>query len=150
VVHILLLLAALSEPADVSALSWLAGCWRGTSGSRTVDEMWMAPSGGGMLGAGRTVSGDRIVDHEFLQIRVQDGRLVYIAKPARQPEASFTAAAVGPREVVFENLEHDFPQRVIYRLSDDLSLSARIEGTSNGRPRAVDFPMRRVPCPGAP
>jgi len=143
----LLVLMTLAQAADVAALSWMSGCWRQESASQTVDEVWMAPSGDGMLGMSRTVAKGRIADHEFLQIRVQDGRLVYIAKPSRQPEATFTAATVGPREVVFENPVHDFPQRIIYRLQGDGSIAARIEGTANGKVRAVDFPMKRVACP---
>ena len=145
--HTLLLVATLAQTADATALSWMAGCWRQESASRVVEEMWMAPRADGMLGMSRTVAKGRIVDHEFLQIRVHDGRLVYIAKPARQAEATFTAKTVGAREVVFENLAHDFPQRIIYRLQDDGSLAARIEGTENGQPRGVDFPMQRATCP---
>jgi hypothetical protein len=46
-------------------------------------------------------------------------------------------------EVVFENLTHDFPQRVIYRRSADGSVAARIEGTRNGQLRGIDFPYQR-------
>jgi hypothetical protein len=144
--HILLMLGILGQPADPSALAWMAGCWRQESAGRTVEEVWMAPRGDGMLGMSRTVAKGRIVDHEFLQIRVQEGRLVYIARPSRQPEATFTAKSLGPREVVFENLAHDFPHRVIYRLQPDGNLAARIEGTENGQARGVDFPMMRVAC----
>ncbi len=107
----------------------------------------MAPAGDGMLGMSRTVARGRIVEHEFLQIRVHDGRLVLIAKPSRQPEATFTAKTVGPRAVTFENPAHDFPQRVIYRLQEDGSLVGRIEGEEQGKAKGVDFPMRRVACP---
>lgn len=100
-----------------------------------------------MLGMSRTVAKGQIVDYEFLQIRAQNGRLVYIAKPARQPEATFTATTASAREVIFENLAHDFPQRVIYRLQPDGNLAARIEGAEKGKARAVDFPMRRAACP---
>lgn len=103
----------------------------------------MAPAGDGMLGMSRTVAKNRIVEHEFLQIRVQDGKLVYIAKPSGQAEATFPAKMAGPREVVFENLAHDFPQRIIYRLQSDGNIAARIEGGEKG----IDFPMRRVSCP---
>ena len=48
--------------------------------------------------------------------------------------------------MVFENPTHDFPQRVIYRLDDAGVLRARIEGLVAGKPRAEDFPMRRVRC----
>ena len=145
--HILVMLATLAQAADVAALSWMAGCWRQQSEARTVDEVWMAPSGDGMLGLSRTVTKGRISEYEFLEIRVHDGRIVYTARPSGQPEATFTASKVGPREVVFENPAHEFPQRIIYRLQADGNLAARIEGTERGQTRGIDFPMRRVACP---
>jgi hypothetical protein len=144
--HTLLSLLLLAQAPDVSVLSWMAGCWRQESPSRTVDEVWMAPAGDGMLGMSRTVARGRIVEHEFLQIRVRDGALVLVAQPSGQPEASFTAKEVGPRAVAFENPAHDFPQRIIYRLQADGGLVGRIEGEENGKARGVDFPMRRVAC----
>jgi hypothetical protein len=143
----LLTLVTLAQAVDVAALAWLSGCWRQESPSRVVEEMWMTPAGDGMLGMSRTVAKGRLVDHEFLQIRVQDGRIVYIARPARQPEATFTAVKVERGEAVFENPAHDFPQRVIYRLQPDGSIAARIEGVQNGKSRGVDFPMKRAACP---
>jgi Domain of unknown function (DUF6265) len=101
-----------------------------------------------MLGMSRTVAKDRIVEHEFLQIRVQEGRLVYLAKPSGQPEATFTAITASAREVIFENPAHDFPQRILYRLQPDGNLAARIEGTEKGQTRGIDFPMVRVACAG--
>jgi hypothetical protein len=145
--HTLFSLLLLAQAADVAALAWMSGCWRQESPSRIVDEIWMAPAGDGMLGMSRTVARGRIVDHEFLQIRVQDGTLVLVAKPSRQPEATFAAKSVAPGAVIFENPEHDFPQRVIYRLQGDGMLVGRIEGEEQGRARGVDFPMRRVACP---
>ena len=53
---------------------------------------------------------------------------------------------LGDNEVVFENLDHDFPQRVIYRLIDGRHLQGRIEGiTSNGEAH-VEFPLTRITC----
>ena len=62
-----------------------------------------------------------------------------------QAEASFKLLKRGAREVVFENLAHDFPQRVMYRLDGD-TLIGRIEGTEKGKPGSAEFPMRRVEC----
>ena len=136
----------------------LGVCWRLASqlaalGERVrlwIDDAtalhWMAPAGGLMLGTGRTVTKGRVVDFEFMQIREDAGRLVFIAKPSGQAEASFAAITAGAREVIFENASHDFPQRVIYRIDGD-TLTGRIEGTQNGKVRSVDYPMRRVACP---
>lgn len=134
-----------ADDAALARLGWLAGCWSSESGEAGSGEHWMPLAGGTLLGVGRTVKQGRTVDHEFLQIREVDGRIVYIASPARQKTAQFSAVRVGDGEVVFENLEHDFPQRIIYRL-DGQRLHARIEGMRNGQLRGVDFPMRRGTC----
>jgi hypothetical protein len=49
-------------------------------------------------------------------------------------------------KAVFENPAHDFPQRVIYDLSQSDRLDARIEGAQDGRAMAYDYPYRRVAC----
>ena len=50
---------------------------------------------------------------------------------------------------MFENAAHDFPQRVGYRVAGGDSLLAWIEGTRDGQVRRIEFPYRRVACPGA-
>jgi hypothetical protein len=133
------------SPSGVEQLAWMAGCWRQESGGRIADEIWMAPSGGVMLGMNRTVASGRTVSSEFMQIGANGGRIVFTARPSGQAEASFTLLKSGQRDVVFENTAHDFPQRVMYRRDGD-TLVGRIEGTRNGKSQSIDYPMRRVPC----
>src|SRR5438045_3905853 len=99
----LLLCCALSRDASAQhgsapaqPLSWIAGCWRQTSGngSRVVDEQWMSLRGGVMLGMSRTVRGDSLLELEFLQILERSGRLVYHAQPSGQRPADFEATVV--------------------------------------------------------
>lgn len=140
---------AASGNPDVDALVWLAGCWMGSTAGRLVEEQWMAPRGGTLLGTSRTVVDDRTTEYEFLQIRQQDDGVFFVARPSGQTETAFrlvTLAAALSSEAVFDNPTHDFPQRVIYRLQPDGSLLARIEGAKDGSPLAVDLPMRRVTC----
>jgi hypothetical protein len=141
---------AAGAPAAESPLArvaWLAGCWRAVNGEPGTAEHWMPPAGGTLIGMGRTVRQGRTVEHEFLQIReTPEGKLVYIAQPSGQSMAQFTAVRVGERYVVFENLEHDFPQRILYRLEADGRLHARIEGTVKGTLKGVDFLMMRASC----
>lgn len=153
----LLLCTGLSSPAMAQApagglerLGWLSGCWARESSARAEagsGEQWMAPAGGSMLGVSRTIRGGRTVEHEFMQLRkAADGRLAYIAKPSGQAEASFPLLSQGETEAVFENLQHDFPRRIIYRLPPEGRLLARIEGLRGTALRGIDFPMRRVAC----
>lgn len=134
--------------ARATDLDWLAGCWAAEGGEPGSGEQWTAPAGGTLLGVSRTVRAGRTVAHEFLMIReTDDGGLLYVALPSGQAEASFLLVAGGAREVTFADPEHDFPQRIRYRLAEDGALQARIEGEVDGRERAVDFTFRRVSCP---
>ena len=130
-------------------LAWLAGCWRAEGGEAGSGEQWLPPAGGSMLGVSRTVRQGQTATHEFMQLREgADGNVVFIAQPAGQAEGRFTMEAGGPAEALFENPQHDFPQRVIYRLEEGGRLRARIEGRAPGAKemRTVDFPLQRVPC----
>ena len=146
------LLAALVGAAPLAAQApeppaWLAGCWVRERGTRRIDDLWMAPRAGIMLGVSRTVRSDTLVEYEHLAIERRGGTLVYRATPSGQAPAEFTATAVGVDEVVFENPAHDFPQRIIYRARGTDSLVARIEGPVEGGSRAAEFPYRRAACP---
>lgn len=137
--------------ARIDTLAWLAGCWGAEGGEPGSGEVWTAPAGGTMLGIGRAVKGGRTVSHEFMQLRLNaDGVLVFIATPSGQNETVFTAVAQGEGSVTFENLSHDFPQRVSYSLQPDGRLLARIEGTRAGRARSIDFALRRADCDRPP
>lgn len=143
---------SLSSPTipdpSLDSLAWMAGCWEGSyPNGRLVSEQWMKPSGSVMLGMSRTVRNGRTVAHEFIRLEQSgDGVIRYIARPSNQPEAVFTLTFLDGRKAVFENPQHDFPQRIMYeRVSAD-SLVARIEGTIDGKERGSDFPYHKTAC----
>lgn len=139
--------ARAGEEASLMDLAWLAGCWASVGGESGSVEQWMAPAGGSMLGMSRTVRNSRTVAWETMHIRqADDGSIEYTAMPSGQPAASFALVAMGESEVIFENPEHDFPQRIIYRLKLGGRLEASIEGEVNGQARTVLFPMQSMPC----
>jgi hypothetical protein len=137
---------AQSPKPTLNDLSWLAGCWEANLKGREVTEQWMKPGGGIMLGMARTVSKGKAAEFEFTQIREQDDAIYYVAKPSGQAEASFKLIKLQNKEAVFENPQHDFPQRVIYRLQSDGSLFARVEAAVKGQLRGIDYPYKRAKC----
>ena len=135
----------------IDSVAWLQGCWTtegASDGQRpeAVDEQWMAPRGGSMLGMSRTVRDGRLLEFESIVLREQDGRLAYHAHPSGQPGAVFLSISVTRSSALFENPQHDFPQRIGYRRDGD-RLVAWIEGMRNGQARRVEFPYRRALCP---
>lgn len=139
--------APATPAAALQRLAWLAGCWSSERGEPGTGEQWMPLAGGTLLGVSRTVKNGRTVETEFMQIRTTtENRVVYIAEPGGQKKVAFELLRQDEREVVFENLAHDFPQRVIYRRGEGGRLAARIEGLRDGTLRGVDFPLRRESC----
>jgi len=147
VVAALALVTWAGPSARVTQVAWLAGCWEQASGSRLIEEQWTRPRGGLMLGIGRTVRGDSLVEYEQTRIFERGGRLVYGANPSGQAPAEFESIELSDSSVTFENLDHDFPQRVRYRRRGADSLIGRVEGMRGGKLRGVDFPYARVACP---
>ncbi|MDN3577201.1 DUF6265 family protein, partial [Chitinimonas viridis] len=109
-------------------------------------EIWSQPAGGMLLGVSRIVAKGQTREFEYLRIHVADGQLAYTAKPSNQAETTFKLLRAEGRSLVFENLAHDFPQRILYRLQPDGSLLARIEGQIKGQEKSRDFPMTRTAC----
>ena len=133
---------------SITDLGFIAGCWESASGKKSqTTEQWMKPSGGMMLGMGRTVADGKAVDYEFMRFEQRGSDLIFISRPrSNKEDTEFKIITLTPTEAVFENPTHDFPQRVIYRLAKDGSLAPRIEGMVNGKTKAIDFPMVRVAC----
>ena len=133
--------------ADLAKLAWLGGCWNSDSGEPGSVEQWLPLAGGSLLGVSRTVRQGKTVAHEFMRIQAQaDGTLAFHAQPSGQRPETFPVLRLTDTEVVFENLQHDFPQRIVYALEGGNQLNARIEGMRDGSLRVVRFPMHRVSC----
>ena len=135
-----------AEQTSISAAAPLAGCWQGTEEPGTL-EQWMVPAGRMMLGMSRTVRMGKVSEFEFMRIVEDQGKLLFIAIVPGQPETTFTLVKSNLQELVFENPEHDFPQRILYRFFQKDVLAARIEGINEGKSLEFDYQMKRVNCP---
>lgn len=126
--------------------AWLAGHWRIEQADRQVDEQWMAPAGGLMMGMARTLQAGKVREYEFTLLRQErNGDIFYIASPSKQSETSFKLTSLSGGEAVFENPQHDFPKKIVYARQADGSLLAAIEGPGrDGKPRRVEYPFKRV------
>jgi hypothetical protein len=137
------------EPAEgsisvLARVSWLTGCWAMSSPGLVIEEHWMPPRGGTMLGMSRTVQADNTTGYELVMIREVDGRLLYEAHPSGQPPAVFEATRSSGEAVTFENPQHDFPRRIIYNRVGADSIRAEIDDGAGGG--TVRFVYGRTDC----
>ena len=138
----LLLFTSFQTPT-MSDLSWIAGDWQtAPGGRRQIEEHWTAVAGGWMMGISRTIAGDKTVEFEYLRIEQRADGIYYVAHPkARCPGTDFKLTRASANEAVFENPQHDFPKRIIYRKTDD-GLTASIDAGEGSK--AISFVFKKM------
>ncbi|WP_293714521.1 DUF6265 family protein [Stenotrophomonas sp. UBA7606] len=126
--------AVTAAAAELASLDWLLGNWQrtgmaaGTSGA----EHWRRQADV-LEGEGRSYRQGELRFQERLRIIDDGGQLYYVADVAGNPApVRFALVAQGAQSVVFENLQHDFPQRIAYqrngrRLTATVSAGERVQ-----------------------
>lgn len=132
--------------AELAPVAFIAGCWEGPAAGGeaegTLEEHWTPADSDMMLGTGRVFREGRVVSYEFMRMESTPEGIVYVPYPEGEEEASFRLREAGPGSVVFENLQHDFPQRIIYRRTPEGGLAVRVENQRRG----MDWTLEPVAC----
>ncbi|HEX3248679.1 MAG TPA: DUF6265 family protein [Pyrinomonadaceae bacterium] len=141
---LLLTINASTQTPALADLAWIAGAWQTQlGGRRQIEEHWTQAAGATMLGMSRTVAGEKTVEFEYLRIEQRADGIYYVAHPqARCPGTDFKLTRASATEAVFENPQHDFPKRIIYRKGADDSLTASIDGGEGTK--TISFAYRRM------
>ena len=113
---------------------------------REAVHLTLMRAGEGLVGMHKDVKAGKMTGFEFLRVEVDaQQRICYVSMPGGAPPTSFCAVEVGERRVVFENREHDFPQRILYWLDGEGRLHARIEGPAGSGEQAMEWVWGRLP-----
>jgi hypothetical protein len=130
------------QPAfsDLKTFDWLAGSWKSAGGKTTSFEVWTKVSERTLEGDSYFFKNGEKVVTEYLRIELFGDEIFYTSRVAHNKyPVPFKLIKADAQTFTFENAEHDFPQRIIYKLNEDGSLHARIEGQQNGKERGIDF-----------
>jgi hypothetical protein len=134
--------------SDLKELHWLVGQWKGQLGNNTYYESWKATNHGTLEGSASMVNPQgKTFLTEVLRIDKIGSHLVYIAAVKKNHPVLFTLIETSGEnnkpKWVFENKEHDFPQRIIYVRESSDSLVAYVEGFINGKEGKEEFRLIR-------
>ncbi len=113
----------------INKLEWLSGLWCMKNSSEEIHEHWMSPGYGVMLGINRTHKNGKTY-FEYLRIAEIDNTVTYYAMPMGKQETRFELEEMGDEYVLFSNYNHDFPNRISYRLIED-QLHVTVESTGD-------------------
>ena len=125
----------------------LEGTWKMETRRGPLFEQWQKFDENTLRGMSYRISGNDTLLLERLELLSRPGGIFYIPAVINQNDGkpvSYKLVSSEGSRFVFENKEHDFPQRIIYSLVTSDSIVARIEGISNGKEASSDFYYRRV------
>lgn len=126
-------------------LKWLLGSWEMNAGEVKIYENWLAGDNNSYIGTGYVVSGKDTVVTETMKIEMVGGFWVFIAQINNNNPVLFTLKKTSTaKELTFENLEHDNPQRVIYKFVDGKNLYARTEADIKGKKEVDEYKYTRT------
>jgi hypothetical protein len=132
--------------SDYQQLQPLKGQWKMTTSWGEFWEDWQWRNNM-LYGISYRVKGKDTTQLEQVNLPFENGRISFKVLTAFEEEKtriSFGLVSMQNRRFVFENLDHDFPQRIIYDLSKPDSLYARIEGIVDGKLQSSDYRYARV------
>ena len=126
--------------SQLKNLNWLAGTWQNQGGVHNAFESWEIEDEQAMIGRGYVIKDGDTTISEMLQLEEKDGDIFYVATVAHNPgPVYFKLVKMSEQEFVFENAEHDFPNRIIYMRHGEDSVHVRIEGMGESGGKKIDF-----------
>lgn len=134
-------------PNKMAKAEWLLGAWDNTMPEGTLTEKWEKVNDSVMHGESHFVMGGKdTVFAEHINLESTNGKLAYVVtipgqngdKPVR-----FDMTTSNENQIVFENPQHDFPNKIVYNKIGNDSLTAEISGMKKGKPASEQFAMKR-------
>ena len=126
---------------NISDFEWLAGKWKLKSSNTESIEEWKLTDNE-LSGISYLIINGNKKTSEILYIKPIGGHVVYIAAPGKNRPTLFTLIQNENDKFVFENNEHDFPNRIIYNHISTDSLNVTIEG--NNTDKKITFIFNRI------
>lgn len=132
---------------DLDLFKWLEGSWSSPMGKNVFYENWKVINDSIYSAESYLVSGKDTVFSESIKLLKNGKDIFYIPTVKNQNHGNavyFKLISVHKNEYVFENKNHDFPQKIVYKNPKPDSLHAFIEGIDKGNYRKEDFIMKRI------
>lgn len=133
----------------IKSLNWLIGKWEMGNGDTLSIETWVLKNDSVLSATSMDIkNGKDTLRYEDITIEQRGNLLFYIpvvkgqngGKPIEFKQNLTENDPSNGQEIHFENLEHDFPQRIMYQLLSD-TLYASISGPMDGHEVTMRFPM---------
>ena len=130
---------------DLKKLEWLTGQWEGIMGSGLYHEEWYPDELNNLTGRAYLIKNGEITNNEKLKIHLIENDIFYTADVSHNPApVSFKLTEYSDKIFIFENPEHDFPQKITYEILSENNFKATVEAVNEGKTRKLVYDLKRI------
>ncbi len=147
-IKLILIISFITFPSfaqsQLDELNIFLGKWELVDNNFVLFEEWTKVNETTFEGLSYSAENEEKIISEKLHILKLDNHIVYIAQPGNNLPTLFNLIYSENNKFIFENKEHDFPQRVIYHFTSDNTLNAYTEGEENGKMKRNKFSFKSI------
>ncbi len=146
----ILLFASCGKSKQVSKIvgkDWLLGKWENKSDEGNLLEIWRKVNDSLFIGESYFIKGKDTLHFENLQFKQKGEELFYIATVKGQNNdkaVTFKHNIELAKQLVFENPQHDYPRKIVYKPFAKDHLLIEISGIQQEKPSATRYMMKKT------
>jgi hypothetical protein len=130
------LLVASCQSNTLKLPEWVLGEWRMNIANGNFKEQWAKLNDSTYIGYGFAIENNDTVFREHIRLKIQNTDIYYIVRPEGQndnKDVSFKLIKADNMTWVFENKQHDFPNKIIYHEPINDTMRCEINGMKEGK-----------------
>ena len=126
---------------------WLIGAWENQSEEGIFTETWSKPNDSTLTAGSFFIKEKDTLHFENIQLAEKDGELVYattIKGQNNDKPISFPLISEKENELVFENSQNDYPQKIKYQRYSKTAITISISGKHSEKVVFEKFKMTKI------
>ena len=135
-----------SKNEKIKASQWLLGQWKNTSEEGIIAENWSQPNDSTLIANSFYIKEEDTLHFENIILKEKEGELVYettIKGQNNDKPILFPLLSETENELIFENLQNDYPQKIKYQRNSKSAITITISGTQAKKIVSEQFKMTK-------
>ena len=135
-----------SKNEKIKATEWLIGQWKNTSEEGILTENWTKPNDSTLTAGSFFIKEKDTLHFETIRLIEKEGDLMYettIKGQNNDKPILFPLLSETENELVFENLQNDYPQKIKYQRNSKSGITISISGTQSKKIVSEQFKMTK-------
>lgn len=128
-------------------MSWLIGNWENKIDEGLLTETWTKENDSTFSGTTYFIINKKDTVHsETILLKQLNNQLIYsptVKGQNNDEPVDFKLSSESENTFTFENLKHDYPQKIVYKKVNETNLVATISGMQQGKQSTESYPMKK-------